>query len=206
MQDNEKSRLSIPLIATIVGVILAAGGGAAWWAKRSIDVANQNSTPTPPPITQTTPSKPPQAITEEKTIEICWLNPTNNKIELVSKTLNFQKSVKSERILETAFEYLLAQPTDTKYTTAIPEGTKLLGIEVKPDGIHLNFSQEFTSGGGSASMSSRLAQVIYTATSSDSGDRVWINVEGKPLKYLGEEGIIVSQPMTRKDFKANFTL
>jgi spore germination protein GerM len=206
MQDNEKSRLSIPLIATIVGVILAAGGGAAWWAKHSINVTNQSSTPTPPPITQTAPVQPPQPITEEKTIEICWLNPANNKIELVSKTLNFQKSAKSERILETAFEYLLTKPTEAQYTTAIPEGTKLLGIEVQPDGIHVNLSQEFTAGGGSAAMTSRLAQVIYTATSSELGDRVWLSVEGKPLKHLGQEGIIVSQPMTREDFQANFTL
>ncbi|MGF1540541.1 MAG: GerMN domain-containing protein [Pleurocapsa sp.] len=206
MQDKEKSRLSIPVIATIVGVIIAAGGGAAWWAKHSIDVANQSSTPTPPPITQTTPSQPPQPITEEKTIQVSWLNPNNNTIELVSKTLNFQKSVESERVLEIAFEHLLSKPTEPQYTTAIPQGTKLLGIEVKPNGIHLNFSQEFTSGGGSASMSSRLAQVIYTATSSDAGDHVWISVEGKPLEYLGGEGIIISQPMTREDFQANFTL
>ncbi len=205
MQKNEKSRLSIPLIAAIVGVILAAGGGAAWWAKHSLN-ANQNSLPTPPPITQTTPPEAPQPITEERSVEIYWLNPTNNKIELATKTLNFQKSVKSERILETAFEYLLTKPTDSNYTTAIPKGTKLLGLEVDKEGIHINLSKEFVSGGGSASMSSRLAQVIYTATSSNSGERVWITVEGKPLENLGGEGIIVSQPMTREDFKANFTL
>ncbi len=206
MQENGQSRLSIPLIATIVGVILAAGGGAAWWAKHSLDVAERSSTPTPPPITQTTPPEAPQPITEEKSIEIYWLNPTNNKIELVTKTLNFQKSVKNERVLEKAFEQLLAGPTDSNYTTTIPEGTKLLGIEVDREGIHVNLSQEFVSGGGSASMSSRLAQVIYTATSSDSSDRVWISVEGKPLQNLGGEGIMVSQPMTREDFRANFTL
>lgn len=204
MQENEKNRLSIPLIATIVGVILAAGGGAAWWAKHSLNA--DRSTPTPPPITQTTPPEAPEPITEEKTVEISWLNPTNNRIELVSKTLNFQKSAKSERILATAFEQLLAGPTDSDYTTAIPEGTKLLGLKITPEGIHVNLSSEFVRGGGSASMSSRLAQVIYTATSSGRSDRVWISVEGKPLKNLGEEGIIVSQPMTRKDFKDNFTL
>ena len=205
MQENEKGRLSIPLIATAVGVILAAGGGAAWWAKHSLN-ANKNSIPTPPPITQTNPPDIPQPIVKERSVEIYWLNPTNDQIKLVTKTLNFQKSVKSKRILEKAFEHLLAQPTDSNYTTAIPEGTKLLGIEVDKEGIHINLSKEFVSGGGSASMSSRLAQIIFTATSFNNEDRVWISVEGKPLQNLGQEGIIVSQPMTRKDFKANFTL
>ena len=205
MQENEKSRFSIPLIATAVGVILAAGGGAAWWAKHSLN-ANKNSIPTPPPITQTTPPDVPQAIVEERSVEIYWLNPTNNEIELVTKTLNFQKSVKSDRILETAFEHLLSKPTDSSYTTAIPDGTKLLDLKADKEGIHINLSKEFVYGGGSASMSSRLAQVIFTATSFNDSDRVWISVEGKPLQNLGEEGIIVSQPMTREDFNDNFTL
>jgi spore germination protein GerM len=193
-------------VATVAGLILAAGGGAAWWAKHSLDRASQTSIPTPAPITKEELPSVPKPITEERTVEICWLNPTNNSIELVSSTMQFQKSVKSDRVLEIAFEHLLAGPEDSRYTTTIPEGTKLLGLEVAEDGIHINLSRNFVSGGGSASMSSRLAQVIYTATSTNQGDRVWINVEGKPLENLGEEGIVVNQPMTRQDFKANFTL
>ncbi|GAB4533523.1 MAG: hypothetical protein Tsb0014_19030 [Pleurocapsa sp.] len=206
MQDRKKSYLSLPLVATVAGLILAAGGGAAWWAKHSLDRASQTSIPTPAPITKEESPSVPKPITEERSVEICWLNPTDNSIELVSSTMHFQKSVKPDRVLETAFERLLAGPKDSRYTTTIPEGTKLLGLKVAEDGIHINFSRDFVSGGGSASMSSRLAQVIYTATSTSQGDRVWINVEGKPLENLGEEGIIVNQPMTRQDFKANFTL
>lgn len=206
MQDRKKNFLSLPLIAALTGIILAAGGGAAWWAKQSLDKASQTSPPTPAPIAQEEIPTVPEPITQQKSIEICWLNPTDNSIELVSSTLNFQKSVKPNRVLETAFETLLAGPENPRYTTTIPKGTKLLGIKTDKEGIHINLSQEFVSGGGSASMSSRLAQVIYTATSLDEDASVWVNVEGKPLKNLGEEGIIVSQPMTRQDFQANFTL
>ena len=104
-------------------------------------------------------------------------------------------------------ETLLTAPSeDTGYTTAIPPGTKLLDISVEKSGIYLNLSQEFVSGGGSASMTSRLAQVLFTATSANNGKEkpVWISVEGKPLKNLGQEGIVVSQPMTRKEFMNNF--
>ena len=206
MQERKKNYLSLPLLAALAGLILAAGGGAAWWAKYSLDKAGETSIATPVPIVKEELPDIPQPITEERTVEICWLNPTNNSIELVSSTMQFQKSIKPDRVLETAFERLLAGPEDSRYTTTIPEGTKLLGLKATDGGIKIDLSQEFVSGGGSASMSSRLAQIIYTATSSDRGDRVWISVEGKPLENLGEEGIIVSQPMTREDFKANFTL
>lgn len=206
MQDRKKSRFSIPLVAVITGVVLAAGGGAAWWAKSSLDHTAQTPTLTPSPITKEPTSAIPEAITQEQKVEICWLNPTNNNIELVSSTMTFPRSVKPDRILETAFETLLAGPKDAKYTTTIPEGTKLLDLEADKAGIHLNLSQEFVSGGGSASMSSRFAQIIYTATSLNPNDKVWIKVKGKPLESLGGEGVIVNQPMTRENFKANFTL
>ncbi|MEM7758987.1 MAG: GerMN domain-containing protein [Cyanobacteria bacterium P01_G01_bin.67] len=208
MQDrNHKNRFSLTALAVITGIIVAAGGGVAWWAKSSLDEKAKVTQPNPAPIVKEEIPATPEAITEEKVVEICWLDPTSESIKLVTNKMTFAKSVKSERVLATALKTLLTHPPqDATYTTAIPQGTKLLDLTTDKSGIHLNLSQEFISGGGSASMSSRLAQVIYTATSSDNSNRVWISVEGKPLKNLGEEGIIVSQPMTRQDFKENFTL
>ncbi len=207
MQDRNKNRFSLPVVAAITGIIIAAGGGAAWWAKSALEREMRISQPKPSPIVKEEVPAVPEPITQEKIVEVCWLNPTGESIELVSKTMTFQKSVKSERVLETALETLFAGPPESsQYTTTIPQGTKLLDLTMDKEGTHINLSQEFVSGGGSASMSSRLAQVIYTATSSNRGEPVWINVEGKPLQNLGEEGILVSQPMTRQDFKDNFTL
>ncbi|MEM8832451.1 MAG: GerMN domain-containing protein [Cyanobacteria bacterium P01_G01_bin.19] len=207
MSDNNNNRFSLPVAAAITGLILAAGGGAAWWAKSSLNEQADITQPNPSPIIKEEVPAPPQPITQDKVVEVYWLNPQDDSIKLAANTMTFQKSVKSERVLQTALETLFSNPPqDSAHTTAIPPDTKLLGLKVDDRGIHVNLSREFTSGGGSASMSSRLAQVIYTATSSSNGDRVWIDIEGKPLKNLGEEGLIISQPMTRKDFTTNFPL
>jgi len=206
MQDRNKNRLSLTVMAAITGLILAAGGGVAWWTKSNLEQTAKVVQPSPKPIESGEIDVPiPEAITAERVVEICWLNPTGEGIELVPSTMTFNKSVKSEQVLATALETLLAQPpADAEYTTAIPQGTKLLSLSTDDTGTHINLSQEFVAGGGSASMSSRLAQIIYTASSLSEKDRIWISVEGKPLENLGEEGIVVSQPMTKKDFADNF--
>ena len=204
MQNGQQSkRFSRTWFAGIASIILILSG-AAWWAKSSWD--RPSITNNPDIGNQSSTQKEPVAQRQEQ-IAICWLNPTENSIKLVQKTLSFPPSVSSNQILESAFSQLLAGPSKSAdYTTTIPEGTKLLALDATEEGIKINLSREFVAGGGSASMTSRLAQVVYTATSLESNSKVWISVEGEPLEILGGEGITVSQPMTRQEFQENFTL
>ncbi|MEW5861695.1 MAG: spore germination protein, partial [Cyanobacteriota bacterium] len=59
---------------------------------------------------------------------------------------------------------------------------------------------------GSASMTGRVAQILYTATSINPNTNVWIDVEGKRLEVLGGEGLVIDQPLTRQNFEKNFDL
>ncbi len=203
--EKQRNRFFPGLLAGIGAAIIILGGGIAWWAKSSLERAEEPPATTVPSPTQE-PARPSQPVPQERQVEVYWLNPRENRFELVASSLTLPQTDQPAQMLEAAFENLLSKPPEQVGTTAIPPGTKLLGLQVDNQGVRVNLSREFTTGGGSDSMIGRLAQVIYTATSLNSQDRVWINVEGKPLEYLGGEGLEIFQPMTRKDFEANFTL
>jgi spore germination protein GerM len=146
-----------------------------------------------------------QPSSEEK-VQIYWLNNVDNKIEVVSSSIILKDADQPSEILEGALKSLLTGPADPAFSTTIPQGTKLREVSLKADGVHVDLSEEFTTGGGSASMTGRVAQVLYTASSLDPTAKVWINVEGKPLEVLGGEGLMIDQPLTRENFEKDFDL
>ena len=140
--------------------------------------------------------------------QVYWLRSNQNKLTLVAKSLPPNTSGSTpQQLLTTAVQKLLsAQPRDD-LTSTIPKGTKLLSLQVRSDGVHVDLSPEFRSGGGSTSMIYRVAQVIYTSTSLDPNQKVFISVGGQPIDNnhpLGGEGLILQQPTTRARFAADF--
>ena len=100
---------------------------------------------------------------------------------------------------------LLAGPTkaeagDRTITTAIPDGTTLNGVSIKNGIATVDFSTEFDSGGGTASMRYRLAQVVYTLTQFSTVRSVVFQVEGQTVTVFGSEGIVLDDPSKRADW------
>jgi spore germination protein GerM len=138
--------------------------------------------------------------------DVYWLSSSGTKLALTPAKLTLSSDRNPNAQLKAIMERLLQGPANSNVTSSIPAETKLNSLKVENDGVHVDLSKAFTSGGGSTAMQGRLGQVIYTASSLTPTTPVWISVDGEPLKVLGGEGLEVSQPMTRTEFSKNFSL
>ncbi|MGZ4272847.1 MAG: Gmad2 immunoglobulin-like domain-containing protein [Solirubrobacteraceae bacterium] len=86
-------------------------------------------------------------------------------------------------------------------STQIPAGTKLLGVRVRHGLATVDLSRRFESGGGSLSMQARVAQVVYTLTRVPGVKRVAFRLDGRPVKAIGGEGVIVAPSVDRAAFE-----
>jgi spore germination protein GerM len=221
-------RIPLGVAAGLATLVLASGGSVAWFTWRSLNPvppvaefpplevapAQPDQTlppqtdpatdPTVPQVSQGDPTTPAPAA--EQTGQIFWLKDQGGQLELVPEAITVAGDLSPDAQVKAAFDTLLTKTGNAEQDafTTIPEQTQLLAATVEEDGIHVDLSAPFTSGGGSASMTARLGQVIYTATAFDPTAPVWISVDGQPLTLLGGEGLEVSQPMTRDDFNQGF--
>jgi germination protein M len=110
------------------------------------------------------------------------------------------------RIGTAAMESLLAGPEPREQAAAvgsqIPAGTQLLGLSVEGGVATVDLTSEFESGGGSASMNMRIAQVVYTLTQFPTVTGVLFELDGQHVDVLGGEGVVVDEPVTRKDYRS----
>ena len=203
MKDQQGSnRISSGAIAAVSAVVVAVGGGVAWFTSQS----SNTPTPSDPSGRIEQPTQPStRQPANEQTPNVYWLKPTDKNVTLVPQPVRVA-SIRANQPLEAAFQSLLAGPTEGTDSTTIPKGTKLLGLKAENDEVHVNLSEDFTSGGGSTSMMGRVGQVVYTATTLNPKAKVYIDVNGKPLDVLGGEGVELQQPLTRESFQKNYSL
>ncbi len=100
--------------------------------------------------------------------------------------------------MEALLEGPTAEETAAGMFTAIPEGTEFLGLDIKNGIATVDLSAEYASGGGSLSMFTRLAQVVFTLTQFETVEGVLFKLDGKPITELGGEGIMLDEPWTRE--------
>jgi germination protein M len=85
--------------------------------------------------------------------------------------------------------------------TEIPADTGVDELTLDGSTAVVDLSDEFESGGGSASMFARLAQLTFTLTRIDGIDSVLLVEGGDPVTVFSSEGIVLDGPMVRDDFE-----
>jgi germination protein M len=109
------------------------------------------------------------------------------------------------RVGSAAVESLLEGPSGDERAggvqTQIPAGTQLLGLSIANKVATVDLTSEFESGGGTTSMTMRLAQVVCTLDQFPSVKGVLFELDGQPVDVLGGEGIVIDHPLTCRDYR-----
>ena len=103
-----------------------------------------------------------------------------------------------------SIEALLEGPdvheTQRDVQSSVPSGTELLGLDIDDGIATVDLTSEYESGGGSLSMTMRLAQVVYTLTQFETVDAVQFMLDGEPVDVFSAEGIVLDHPVRRRDY------
>lgn len=202
-EQPRNNRISSGVIAAVSAAVVAVSGGVAWITWQ----ATTNAPPANTPKQKVSQNNTKPQVPTEQTAEIYLLRDTGKNLKLVPLPVKVSASKdKPNEFIGAAFNSLLTAKNDGDTSSTIPSGTKILGVKIENDTVRVNLSEEFTSGGGSASMTGRVGQVVYTATSLNPSAKVYIDVNGKPLEVLGGEGLELDQPLTRDSFNKNYQL
>jgi len=109
------------------------------------------------------------------------------------------------RVGTAAMEALLEGPSPGERSagvaTQIPDGTQLLGLIVDKGIATVDVTSEYESGGGTASMTMRLAQVVCTLDQFPTVKGVLFQLDGRPVDVLGGEGIVIDHPLRCRDYR-----
>jgi hypothetical protein len=113
---------------------------------------------------------------------------------------------RTRAVATAAMHALLDGPTTDEASgraiaSAVPDGSRLLGLTIEDGVATVDLSAEFESGGGSESVFVRLAQVVYTLTQFPTVDSVLFRIEGRDVTVFSGEGIVLDGPVGRADYE-----
>ena len=206
MRTNRRSNLHlIGLSATVLTLVACMGGpgSAGSLVTRPPESAAPSVVPSVDPSAAPSPSVDPSQPAPSQTPA----GTTNLKIYLFlnERLVAVHRSVpETVAVARAAITELIEGPgaAEGALTSTVPGGTTLLGLNIADGLATIDLSKEFESGGGSASMFGRLAQVVFTLTQFPTVDRVVLHLDGEPVTVFSGEGIVLDHPLTRSDYES----
>ena len=187
----------LPLLLIAAAVVIVAGaallaacggstGGSSPQPTATVTVtASSSSTPSGSASPSSSPSAAPKT-----TLRLYFLR--DEKLGVAERRVAHTSMPASASV-----QALLAGPTAAErsagLTSAVPADTKLLGLTISGTTAQVDLSEAFASGGGSLSMTARVAEVVYTLTRFPTVRSVEFLVEGTPVEALGGEGVVLGE-------------
>jgi hypothetical protein len=180
------------------------GGGAGTATGGSGSIGSGTTTPSSIPATSPTSASSPSATptaTHPSTLVVSVYFLRGEFIGTAHRTV-----ARTEATATAAMKALLAGPNAAEkaagLTTAIPSGTTLRGIVISNGLATVDLSKTYESGGGTLSMTARLAQVVYTLTQFPTVKGVNFELDGEAVTVFGGEGIVLGHPQSRSDYES----
>ncbi len=202
-------RRSWPVWALAGGLALAVlMGGGAWllWARGGPqDIVATSTAPTTAAPTTVVPGFP-----EDDAVVYFFVEDDGTQVQPgpylipVARSYTILSHMVEDPVYETLNFLVIGtypgeEDAGPQLLSYIPEGTRLLGVEVADGMATVDFSSEFAGDGDSdADLRPRLAQVVFTLTRFEGIDGVRFLVDGLPSADLS--GAVPSDPATRADF------
>ena len=182
-------------ISTLLVLAFACAHGGA------VGVGTLSSPASPAPSSPRTPASPHPSLTvQPRSISLAvWFN-SGETLFPARRTVPATQTVGTA-----ALKALLAGPTGAEIAggvgTQLPAGTRLRGLSIANGLATVDLSSEFGAGGGVASETMRLAQVVYTITQFPTVRSVTFRLDGRPVTVFTGDGIVLDHPVTRKDYE-----
>ena len=185
------------LVVAGAALVAACGGSSGDQSPQPTATVTVTASPSAEPTAPESPSSSPSASAAETTLRVYFLR-------------GEELGVAERRVPQTtmpataAVKALLAGPTAEDRAaglgSAVPEGTRLLGLTIVGTAARVDLSGRFASGGGTLSMTARVAQVVYTLTQFRTVRSVEFLLDGSPVDALGGEGIVLTGGQRRSDW------
>ena len=177
----------------------------------STTVTTDSPGTTEPPATSGPASTAPAATTATTNVPVSGTDLVDVRIYLLrgERLAVTHRQVEGPAVLRNALVALLEGPTDAERAaglhTEIPGGTTLRDVNLADGLATVDLSGDYEAGGGTLSMTARLAQVVFTATQCANADEVLFWLDGAPVEFFGGEGVVLSDAQRRQDVDWAFT-
>lgn len=176
------------VVAFVAGVLMGARGPAD---TPSTDDGNGSITPTG----TVEPTGTPPA---EATMQVRVYLARGDRLGALTREVP-----RSEAVATAAMTALLQGPTAQEqawgFHSEIPAGTTLRGVTIAGGTARVDLSGSYDDGGGTLSVTMRLAQVVYTLTQFETVERVEFFMDGAKVDVFTGEGVMLDEPSTRAD-------